>query len=88
MAERKPLVLIGGQPRELPAGDTVAGASGEAAGVWFGSSAPSDPIAYPLWYDTTTGILKGYNNDGTPAFEPVAPSTASSFVKNFLLMGA
>jgi hypothetical protein len=32
MAERRPLVLIGGRLRELPAGDTTAGATGGGGG--------------------------------------------------------
>ena len=31
MAEQRPIVLIGGQPQELPAGDTLAGVPGVSA---------------------------------------------------------
>lgn len=43
MAVRKPLVLISGQPQELPSGDTVSGTP--LTFPFYKSTGASDPIA-------------------------------------------
>lgn len=64
MAERRPLVLVNGQPQELPVGDTLPG----------GGSAPppADSIAYTYTDGRVTSVTKDgatttitYNMDGT-----------------------
>jgi hypothetical protein len=63
MTTRRPLVLVSGTPQELPTTDTLP--AGIGASVWIGTSVPSDATAYPLWWDTESGALFLWFNDGT-----------------------
>lgn len=62
MAERRPLVVISGQARELPAGDTLPGIGGA---VTQSDTAPTIPHANPLWLNSLTLSMYYQYNDGT-----------------------
>jgi len=40
-----------------------AGASSAGASVWIAETPPEDPAEYPLWWDSTDGVLKIYYED-------------------------
>lgn len=56
MALRRPLVLVNGQLKELPIGDTLPGAGGGASSYYEGPTAP-DPGEFPIWGNTTAGAI-------------------------------
>lgn len=67
MAARNPLVIVNGEIRELPAGDTVNGATGGAGGTGVGitvsDTPPSSPAHKDLWVDSTTMTLFMFYQD-------------------------
>jgi hypothetical protein len=63
MTVRRPIVLKNGTLKELPIGDTVAGAEG-ARPLFVQDTPPSSPNAGDEWLDTTTGITYTFVDDG------------------------
>ena len=55
MAVRKPIVVVSGALKELPAGDTIG-----AATITVSDSAPSTPATGDFWLTVTTGVLSIY----------------------------
>lgn len=70
MAERRPLVLVSGRVKELPAADTLPGVGGGASGVTVSDTAPVSPVEGQEWFDTTSGVQ--YTRIGAAWVEPGA----------------
>lgn len=66
MAERRPLVVVSGRLRELPAGDTVVGGGGGGGGITVDalSITYTDGVVTVVTEDGTTTTI-AYNADGT-----------------------
>ena len=64
MADRKPIVYVGGYPQELAAGDRLSG----VGTVTVSNTAPSSPTVGDLWLDQNSNILKVW--DGSAWTEP------------------
>jgi hypothetical protein len=62
MTSRRPLVVVAGQARQLPAGDTIA-ADAIVSAIPRGTSFPVSPTQYDLYHRTDLGIIGEW--DGT-----------------------
>jgi hypothetical protein len=61
MAQYRPLVIIGGQLRELPIGEQIAGA------VSISDTPPYSPSPTEFWWDSAAGVLRLRYDDGDSA---------------------
>ena len=82
MAVRRPLVLIGGQVRELPAADSLPGGGGASACAipldgWFGMVLPARPGASGVYAYSTMGVgSAGVQGAGVTLSSPLLSSSS------------